>query len=289
MDDIIFLNGWHESLKKNAKDGTIVGFSMLNSDGKTIQDFGYDLIKLDDTLTSKALHKGKLKHRIKLPQYRNCSAVCGCAMWISRKVLDKVNKFPLDGYNRWGEMIFSALAKKKGFKTLVLSSHLMHLGNSTKQKKNYSLSSISWLIERDMWKKVSLKYFNETDIKKSFYSKFSVKFLNAIKNSENLLIYGCGTISNIISKNSQIKKKAEYASNLPEEIGRKFQNKIIKNFKRINFLNYDKIFISSVGYEKSIIKQIPKKFFHKIICIKKSIKKNNFHYSLENINKFLNN
>jgi hypothetical protein len=60
VDDIIFLKGWHKSLNKNAKDGTIIGFSMLKEDGKSIQDFGYDLIELDGALSSKALYRDEL-------------------------------------------------------------------------------------------------------------------------------------------------------------------------------------------------------------------------------------
>ena len=150
VDDIIFLKGWHKSLNKNAKDGRIIGFSMLKEDGKLIQDFGYDLIEIDGALSSQALHRDKLLTKKKLPPFRKCSAVCGCAMWISKTVLDEVKQFPLEGKNRWGEMIYSHLARRKGFKTIVLSSHLIHLGTSTKLQKDPLLSSNSWLIEKDV-------------------------------------------------------------------------------------------------------------------------------------------
>ena len=66
VDDIIFLEGWHRSLNENAKDGMIVGFSMLKEDGQSIQDFGYDLIKLDGVLSSYGLYKGELLGKKKL-------------------------------------------------------------------------------------------------------------------------------------------------------------------------------------------------------------------------------
>ena len=201
-------------------------------------------------------------------------------MWISKTVLDKVDKFPLEGNNRWGEMIFSNLARRKGFKTIVLSSHLIHYGFSTKLKKNPLLSSESWLIEKDMWNEISLKFLNDAPIINKLNSRFSTKFINSIKNSKNLLVYGCGTISDFVSKNFLIEKKVDYAATLPEEIGQSFHNKIIKNFNKINFYNYDKIFISSVGYEREIIKLVPEKFRHKLLCIQKSIKKNYIDYSL---------
>lgn len=283
VDDIIFLNGWHKSLNKNAKDGTIVGFSMLKADGKLIQDFGYDLIELDDSLSSKALYRDELLTKKKLPPFRQCSAVCGCAMWISKTVLNEVKKFPLEGKNRWGEMIYSNLARRKGFKTIVLSSHLIHLGTSTKLNKDPLLSSNSWLIEKDMWNKISLKFLKDAPISKKLKSRFSPQFIDLIKNSKKLLIYGCGTVSNYISKNFITNKtKIDYVSTLSEEIGQKFYNKTIKDLNKINFVDYDRIFISAIGYEKKIIDKIPEETRHKIITIKKSVKKNNINFEICN-------
>ena len=289
VDDIIFLPGWHKSLQEKINNNFIIGFSMLNPKGRIIQDFGYDFIKLDGKITYKGLHKGEIISKIKLPSHRSCSAVCGCAMWIGKKVLEKVSQFPLEGNNRWGEMLYSIIAKRKGFRTMVLSSHLIHHATSTKIKKNILLSSNSWLIERDMWKKISKKFFSDLSIKKKIYSKFSAEFSKSIKSTKKLLIYGCGTVADIATKKYHIQKKTDYASNLNEEIGKKFYNKKIKNFKKINFLRYDKIFISSVGYEKEIIKDIPIDQRNKIICIKKSIVRNNIFYSLYNYSHFLSN
>ena len=281
VDDIIFLKGWHKSLNKNAKAGTIIGFSMLKEDGQLIQDFGYDLIELDGSLSSSALYRDELLTKKKLPPFRECSAVCGCAMWISKTVLDEVKQFPLEGNNRWGEMIYSNLARRKGFKTIVLSSNLIHLGSSTKLKKDPLLSSNSWLIEKDMWNEISLKFLNDAPISKKLNSQFSPQFIDLIKNSKKLLIYGCGTISNYVSKNFITdKQKVDYASALSEEIGQKFNDKTIKDLKKINFFDYDKIFISAIGYERKIIDTIPEEIRHKIITLKRSFTKNNINFEI---------
>ena len=150
VDDIIFLPGWNKSLDKKINDELIIGFSMLKPEGKIIQDFGYDFIELDGNMSYSGLHKGLLLKKKKLPHFRKCSAICGCAMWIGKSVLDKVKEFPLEGNNRWGEIIYSSIAKRKGFQTIVLSSHLIHYGTSTKIKKDTLLSSNSRLIERRM-------------------------------------------------------------------------------------------------------------------------------------------
>ena len=247
----------------------------------------YDLIKLDGALSTQGLHKGEQIAKKKLPQYRQCSAVCGCAMWISKIVLKNVESFPLEGNNRWGEMIYSNLARRKGFKTIVLSSHLIHHGTSTKQKKDPLLSSNSWLVERDMWNKISSKFFYDAPVVKNLYSKFSSEFIDTIKTTNSILIYGCGTISDLVSKNFLIGSKADYVSTLPEEIGMKFHNKEIKNFNKIDFSNYDKIFVSAVGYEKKIIISVPENFRYKLLCLQKLIKKNRIEYSVCRYQSFL--
>jgi transketolase len=47
-------------------------------------------------------------------------------MWISKTVLDEVKQFPLEGNNRWGEMIYSNLALNKKYqnqKPLFIIAH----------------------------------------------------------------------------------------------------------------------------------------------------------------------
>ena len=287
VDDIVFLDGWSESLAKNAQEGLIVGFSMLQPDGKTVQDFGYDLIKIDENLSSLGLYKGELTDKRKLPSYRYCSAVCGCAMWISKKVTDKIDEFPLEGSNRWGEMIYSDLARKKGFKTIVLGTHLIHHGTSTKQNKDLKLSSNSWLYENVMWTNVASKFFYDLPFTKNIKSRFSTEFIETITSSKRLLIYGCGTVSDFVTKNYLIEKKTDYASTLPEEIGKKFHNNNIQDFNKIDLNNYDQIFISSVGYEKKVIDLIPQNIRNKILCVRKTVKKNYIDYAICDYHVFL--
>ena len=124
VDDIIFLDGWHEALGKNAKSGMIVGFSMLKEGGRYIQDFGYDLIKLDGSLSSQGLYKGDLVKKKKLPSFRKCSAICGCAMWISKKVLDEVNNFPLEGIKYQDIERYIDWLRKKGLNNTSINIHL---------------------------------------------------------------------------------------------------------------------------------------------------------------------
>ena len=134
---------------------------------------------------------------------------------------------------------------------MVLGSHLIHYGSSTKQKDDPLLNSNSWIIEKDMWNSISSKYFHDAPIAKNLNSRFSPEFSNIIKAYKKLLIYGCGTVSDIVTKSFRNDIDADYASSLPEEIGKKFHGKIVKNFNKIDFLNYSKIFISAVSYERN--------------------------------------
>ena len=121
-DDIVFIKGWFESLCKNLDKGDIIGFSTFFPDSKIIQNYGYDFIEIDGDLTYQGLFKNEHFNDIELNGPRLCDSITGCLMYIKSDVIAKVNEFPLDGNNRVGEMIFSQLARKFGFNTIVLDS-----------------------------------------------------------------------------------------------------------------------------------------------------------------------
>ena len=103
-DDVVFTNGWFESLEKNYEKGDIISFSTLFPDSNIIQDYGYDFIKIDGDLSYRGLHKNKKLDEVLIDGPRKCDAVCGCIMFLKSNVI-KNNHFPLDGNNRVGEMI----------------------------------------------------------------------------------------------------------------------------------------------------------------------------------------
>ena len=268
VNDIRFLRGWFNSLNKNYKFGNIIGFSMIEKNGKKIQDFGYDFVKIDNELTTKAYLKGKNKS-IKINKtFRECDAVCGCAMFLKSDTLNKIKEFPIDGNNRWGELIYSSLARKKGFKTIALSNHLIHYGNSTKQSKNPNKSSISWLYERENWKKIVNKYFKKENpvIKKNRI--ISNRLKNKIKNSKSILIYGCGTIADFLSVKISKKKKFLFVSSLKEEVGKLFNGKRVRDVNSINVTSWDFILGTPYEYKNEITQNLPEKIKKKIYWIK---------------------
>lgn len=250
-DDILFTEGWYDSLCNNLNFGDIVGFTMIKPKKNIIHNNGFDFVKIDKRLTYLPYLSGA-SINCKLSAYRECDGIVGCAMYIKSDVLDKVKEFPNDGYNRWGELLFSTLAKKENFKTIVLGHKLFHYSISSKQKEDIQLSSMSWLVEDKLWQKVVEKYLNNLEDIPSYNNKVSTKLKSYFNANQNILIYGCGTVADIILKNVDI-YNVDIVSGLKEEIGIKFHNLIVQDINKIALDSYDFIVISAIGYEDEII------------------------------------
>lgn len=269
-DDIIFRPGWYESYKANYYKGEILGFPMLFPNTTTIQDVGYDFIKIDGELTYRGLHKNVELENVQFPTCRQCDSICGCAMYIKKEVFEKVPMFSLDGNNRIGELIFTNQANELGFKTYVLDSFLFHGGISTKQNKNVKFSSISWLYEKEKWDQNVEKYFRNVIPKESFNQIISNSLKEELKTAKKVLVYGCGTVADFVIKKN-ILKDFDVCSGLKEEIDKNFRGKTIYDVETIDKDLYDKILITPIGYEN----EIEKKYFsaHKTIKMKRDIMK----------------
>lgn len=218
-DDIILLEGWYESLKENYYNGDIIGFSMIDARSGLLQDYGYDFVEVDGELTYRGKYKGDNISKLDLNEFRECSAVTGCAMYIKSYVLDEVKKFPIEGANRWGEIIFCNLAAQKKFKTIVLSSALKHYAISTKQKKSIKKSSLSWIVEKDQWSNVQSNFLQNVVPSKSIYSYVDSKLAAKIKSFKKGVIYGCGVNANIVLQKLDL-SHWDVCSGLTDEIGR---------------------------------------------------------------------
>lgn len=258
-DDIFFVKGWFESLCKNLSKGDIIGFSTFFPNSKIIQNHGYDFIEVDGKLTYQGLYKNKNLNEVKLNGSRICDSVTGCLMYVKSDVIAKVNEFPLDGNNRVGEMIFSQMARKHGFKTLVLDSFVFHEGISSKQNKNIKLSSLSWLYEKEKWEENVLKYFYEVKPTKSYIQKLSSALRDKILSSKKILYYGCGTITDFII-NQKLNLNFDICSGLNEEINKKFHTHNIFDVHSLKYSDYDLILITSFGYENYIKEKYFKNF-----------------------------
>ena len=251
-DDILFRDGWLEALEKSYQNGDIIGFSMIDAKKSLLQDFGYDFIKIDGKLSYRGLYKHEPLDILSLPTYRHCDSVTGCAMLIKSHVFDIVVEFPKEGSNRWGEIIFSHLAARQGLKTIVLSAHLEHYGISTKQKDTVIESSLSWLVERELWDHAVESHLLDTAPIKTVFTVIDEKLKNKIEGSKNLLIYGCGVNADRIISILNIKKYA-VCSGLPEEIGKPFHGECVMDADLVDFELFDYIVITPIGYDSDIL------------------------------------
>ena len=251
VDDIRFRQGWWQALNEASLVGDIVGFSMIDPKTGLLQDFGYDFVTIDSNLTYQGLYKHCDPDSVKFPRHRECSAVCGCAMWIRKDVLHAVPEVPLEGQNRWGELLFSAQAKKCGFKTVVSAKHLDHFGTSTKNKADIKLSSLSWLVERELWQKAAETYLKEVEITQRISRKLSARFQKTISASGRILIYGCGTIADFIGRKLS-GKEFHIVAGLAEEIGKKFLGVEILDVREFEYNADDLVIITPIGYRGKI-------------------------------------
>ena len=286
-DDIIFIPGWYEKLVEYYTNGEIIGFSMIDAERDYLQDFGYDIICVDGEITFRGLYKYKHQDELKLPVLRECDAVTGCAMYIKKGVLNKVKEFPMDGSNRWGELIFCQIAKQYGHRTIVLSASLKHYGISTKQKNSISSSSISWLVEQKLWKNNVVKYLKDVVPKEKITSKVSKSLKDLIYNFDKCLIYGAGTIANSLLLSLVSSKNVDICTGLQEEVNLKLLNKVILDVNKIDKSIYDAIVVTSVGYEHLIIPSYFSNLLDKIIILESKQDSNILNIKISNNGSFL--
>ena len=261
-DDVILTHNWYTALKNNRENGDIIGFSNLYPNTTTIQDTGYDLVMVDDNVTTKARNRGKDVKSIKSFNFSQCDAVMGCAMYIKREVIRKIKRFSLFGYNRWGEIIFCHEAKKQGFEVAVLGHFLYHYGKSTKINPVVSYSSDSYLYEKRMWDQIVKKYINKDVIKYTFHRVISKKFYDIIGKSESILLYGAGTVTEFIIKKiigSKYLNNIKICSGINEEDGLNFYGIKINHIENVNFTEFGIIIITVIGKHNEIIDSIKNK------------------------------
>ena len=257
-DDIILTDGWFEELVKHRDKGDIIGFSTLYPDSDIIENTGYDLVKVDERIVLEARNRGKKLEEVECFDYSYCDSICGCTMFIDKRVLRKISHFSLDGQNRWGEFIFTQQAKKLGFRVIVLGHFLFHSGDSTKQNEKLRYSSISYHIEKNIWQHICEKYVDEKAIKYVYKSVLSDNFIELLKSDGKLLIYGIGSIAELIAKVSNL-KRIDFCTGLREEVGLKFFGKETLWFEDVDFSLYRGIIISTLNRPDQIYKKIVEK------------------------------
>lgn len=258
-DDIQFTPGWYQKLKRNEHKAEMWGASMLYPGTNKIQDNGYELVKMNQDTFLRPLKRGKKFKKKPSQEWKYVDCTCGCFLYLNKKTFKFQSKFyPNYGMNRWDELTFILKAKSKGLKLAVLNHYLYHEGTSTKNNKNKKLSSISYQIEKKLWKKLENKFIEKKKIKKKIKINFNDNILRIVNNKKNnVLFYGAGIFSeNLISSNSIKNNNISFTSSLKEEIGNKLQKKFkILKFNKLKFKKYNTVIITPYDVADDIFKK----------------------------------
>jgi len=281
-DDVTLTKGWFQALKKYKAKGDIIGYSMLYPNSSRIQDTGYELIKIDNRITLHPRNRGKQTKQVKRFGYKSCDTVCGCAIFVKKKVLKRLRRFSEDGRNRWGEFIFTQQAEKLGFKVIVLGHYLYHEGKSTKTNKELKYGSISWQREKKLWARIVSKYVDENRIKNIYKSKLSEKLKSLLNGGSRVLVYGIGTVGELIAKNTDLKRTV-FCTGLKEETGVSFFGRKVVFYTDVRYENYERVIISPLYIANKIYVEklkrylLRKKPVYETVCVKKN---NIFYYDI---------
>ena len=242
-DDIEFTPGWYEALMGNYDRGDILGLSMLYPGTTKVQDRGYDLVQIDGRVSLEAKDRGQKQEEVVPFGYRTCDSLCGCFMLVKAHVFDLVPGFSEEGQNRWGEFIFICRARKQGASVAVIDHFLYHGGKSTKSNPDKALSSISYQAERGIWESIVSKYVDKSFITRSYTCEISESLATILSETEDVLLYGAGTVSEHLLKYLD-GKRVIICSSLPEEQGILFHEYSVENYEKALVRSYDLIIMT---------------------------------------------
>jgi hypothetical protein len=275
-DDVQFTSGWYQKLKKNEAKAEMWGTSMLYPKTNIIQDNGYEIVKVNNNTFLRPLKRGRIFKNQPKKEWKYVDSACGCFLYLNKKVFKLQKKFyPKYGMNRWDELTFTQKAKSKGLRLAVLNHYMFHEGISTKIKKNINLSSISYQIEKKLWRKLENKFIEKNQIDKKIEISFDSNVFKTINNKKNnILLYGAGIFSeNIILSDLIQNKQISFTSILKEEIGKKlvkkykifdFNKLIMDKFNTVIITPYD---VADSIYEKLFYKWISNNWNGKIFKV----------------------
>jgi len=225
-NDIWMPDGWREQIESHYDKFDIFGFVMTKMYTNIITNYGFDFVNTDGKLSYTAYGKGD-EYTSTLPP-RQCDIINGCFMYIKAEVLNEID-FVLDGYNHWAELIFCADAIGKGFKVGCLGHRIYHEGNSSKNTKELNNSTVSYIIERELWAEMVAKYLHAVTPRLVYDTSISNDVLELF--NESCLIYGCGTITERLGREFNT---LTICSGLPEEIGRVFNGHEVNDINDID-------------------------------------------------------
>lgn len=249
VDDIIFQEQLTDKLLNEAYFYDIWGGIMTHPKTAKVQNCGFRFINVDNELSYKPLDYSEFRDQ-------QCDFFTGCFMFIKKEYLNNVNNFPTNCYNRWEEIIFIENAKKNGAKAGIIDFKLSHHGNSTKKNKDLKLSSISWLIEKDLWNNVVRNDLQHIKPPISLDTLIDDDLQLLIESETQKIFYGAGINTYKLLCNTRF-RNVEIVSGLNEELGMNIKGCKIKNLSDVEFESKT-IIITPIGYDDEITSLLKK-------------------------------
>lgn len=225
-DDIILLPGWQELLKKYLTNCRSIGFSTVHPNRKETFNYGYDIIKEGDRVSTLARKNWIENYPEKPNTISQCATTTGCFFSVSNNALDLINHVPLEGQNRLGEMLFHLQLQNAGGEVLVLNHFIKHYGISTKSKAGPLTNSEAYLDEKKIWD--SARKIVDLDC---YAANITLKFHDSCYElPENLAIWGAGSNSEIMYDKCRV-SGSFYLTSFSEEDGKIFNERHVKLYK----------------------------------------------------------
>jgi hypothetical protein len=255
-DDVVFTCGWDRKLFEYWSGNRLIGFSMVDPKTNLIQNRGYQLVSIDGVVFTDALDCGKSTKSIKSFEYQPCTTVTGCFQAIPKEITQSLREFPLEGRNRWGELLFHIQAQRFGFEVGVLGHLLKHHGKSTKQNNNIELSSESYFFEKKHWQFLAKKYGMSDFVRLRIKRRLECTLRKWLEMP--CLIYGAGTITEFLGNHLSFAPHI-ICSGLKEESGKEINRKKVKYIEEIDFRSIKRALITVSGRYAEIAKVIRQK------------------------------
>lgn len=252
-DDIIFTKGWDQALLAHWTENRILGFSMAYPGGEIIQDRGYRLISIDGDVRTEAIDRGLRVESVEPFEYEARTSMTGCFQAIPAAVAKDLNKFPLEGSNRLGELLYHSLAIRRGIEVGVVGHLLEHHALSTKNNPNRRLSSESYLYEKGIWQRV-VHTFHLGGLASAWVTRKVDQDLYTWL-SAPALIYGAGTITEFLASKTDMSTHI-LCSGLPEEDGAKLLGHAVSYKDNVNWKCISRVLITVEGKERLIAKDL---------------------------------
>ncbi len=249
VDDIIFKQYLTNELIQEASNYDIWGGIMTQPKSEKVQNCGFRFINIDNEISYRPLTEKEFKQQ-------SCDFFTGCFMYIKKDYLNNIKNFPMKCYNRWEEIVFMENAKISGAKVGIIDFKLSHYGNSTKKNKELKLSSISWLIERDLWNDVVKNYLQHLKPTLSLDTTVEDELKSIMESESKKIIYGAGMNTYKLLSRTRF-KNIEIISGLKEEVGKEMIGAKIKEISEVNFES-KKIIVTPIGYDKEILTLLKK-------------------------------